>query len=104
MLPSTESLASRGHRLQDTTLQRQTATYSPETLIKVEVEEARHRLLANFVDDSRLVLAEGEVKQMRLWLSNAGARIIREIWMVAGPEDEVWLDCNDHPETVPTSK
>lgn len=92
LLPSVESLSSRGRRLQDTALQRQHPTYAPDVPIRVQVAEASHKLIINFVDDQRLVLARGEVKQMRLWFSNAGTRPIGELWMVAGPEDEVWVE------------
>jgi hypothetical protein len=44
------------------------------------------------VDDSQLVLADGEVKELKLWLSNAGTSDIRELWMVASADDEVWVD------------
>lgn len=92
LLPSSEPLVSRGRRLQDTSLQRQTATYGSDVFIKVEVEEANQKLLVNFVDDSRLVLAQGEYKAMKLWFSNAGTRSIGEIWLVAGTDDELWVD------------
>ena len=49
-------------------------------------------MLADFVDDSRLVLAEGEVKELKIWLSNAGTSNIRELWVVAGADDDVWVD------------
>jgi hypothetical protein len=68
--------------------------YAPDVLINVEVEEASHQLLVDFVEDQRLVLAQGECKQMQLWLSNAGTKPIRELWMVAGPEDEIWVSVN----------
>jgi hypothetical protein len=89
-----ESLAVRGRRLQETALQRQRAMYAPDDLIKIEVEETRNKLVVNFVDDSRLVLAQGESRPMTLWLANAGTRPIDEIWMVAGEDDEVWVDAN----------
>lgn len=95
LLPSIESLATRGRRLQDTALQRQSTMYALDVLIKVEIEEASHKLLVDFVDDGRLVLAQGECKQMRLWLSNAGTGIIDEVWMVTGQEDEIWVDDDD---------
>ena len=44
------------------------------------------------MDDSELVLADGEVKELKLWLSNAGTSDIRELWMVAGADDELWVD------------
>ena len=100
LLPSTESLSFRGRRLQDTALQRQGATYAPEELIKVEVTETNHKLLVNFVDDQRLVLAQGESKPMRLWFSNTGTRPISEVWMVAGPEDEFWLNVDEGSKSI----
>lgn len=91
LLPSTESLASRGRRLHDTPAQRQTPTYAPDVKIKVEVVEASHRLLANFVDDRRLVLAQGETVALSLWLSNSGTQSVDEAWIVTGPDDQVWV-------------
>jgi len=90
LLPSVESLASRGRRLQDTASQWQKPTYSSDVVTKVVVEETSHKLLVNFVDDDRLVLAQGETKSMSLWFFNTGGKPINEIWMVSGPEDEVW--------------
>lgn len=95
LLPCNESLASRGRRLHDTALQRQQISYAPEVPIKVDVVAASHKLLVNFVDDQRLVLAQGERKPMSLWFSNAGTRPIREVWIVSGPEDELWVDSSE---------
>ena len=81
--------------MQDTPSQRQKATYSPDVVIKIEVEETGQQLLVNFVDDSRLVLAQGETTSMTLWFSNTGTKPINEIWMVAGAEDEIWLSAPD---------
>ncbi|KZP10535.1 hypothetical protein FIBSPDRAFT_1051266 [Athelia psychrophila] len=92
LLPATEGLASRGRRLHDTPLQRQTPTYAPDVAMEVEVEEASQKLLANFVDDSRLVLAQGECKRMDMWISNIGTRVVGEVWLVAGTDDEIWID------------
>ena len=92
LLPASESLASRGPRLQETAIQRQTAAYGSDLTINVEIEEASQKLLASFVDDSRLVMVQGECKSMSLWLSNAGTRNVDEVWMVAGAEDEIWVD------------
>jgi hypothetical protein len=50
-----------GRRLQETALQRQRA---PDVLIKIEVEETRNKLVVNFVDDGRLVLAQGATKSL----------------------------------------
>ena len=67
------------------------ATYGPDVIIKVEVEEAGQILQADFVDDSRLVLVQGERKPMKLWLSNTGTRRISDIWLLAG-KDQIWVD------------
>jgi trafficking protein particle complex subunit 8 len=95
LLSSSEPLASRGRRLQETKLQRQSVMYAPDVLIKVEVEEASQKLVVNFVDDGPLVLAQGECKEMALWFSNTGTRGIDEVWMIAAPEEEIWLGLND---------
>ncbi|KAH7912583.1 ER-golgi trafficking TRAPP I complex 85 kDa subunit-domain-containing protein [Hygrophoropsis aurantiaca] len=92
LLPSTESLGRRGRRLHDTPQQRQNVTYAPDILLKVDVEEANQELAVTFVDGGSLVLAEGERKSMRVWISNAGTRKIGEAWVVAGPEDQIWID------------
>ncbi|KAF5384925.1 hypothetical protein D9615_001402 [Tricholomella constricta] len=104
LLPSTESLASRGRRLQDTPAQRQKPTYAPDINIKIEIEEVNHKLVVDFVDDDRLVLAQGERKQLKLWLSNTGTRPIKEVWMVAGPEDEIWLGPYEEFDDTSVSK
>ncbi|KAF9010359.1 hypothetical protein BDZ89DRAFT_996309 [Hymenopellis radicata] len=91
LLPSTESLASRGRRLQDTAAQRQNATYAPDVQIKVQVTEASHKLLVNFVDDGRLVLGQGETKALSLWFSNSGTSSVDEAWLVSGMEDQIWI-------------
>lgn len=67
----------------------------------MEIEEASQQLLANFVDDSRLVLLQGECKRMKMWLSNAGAQSIGDIWMVTGKEDQIWADF--HANSNPSS-
>ena len=95
-----ESLALRGKRLQDTVQHRQTKTYASDVVIKVDVEDAGQRLRASFVDDRHLILIEGEYKRLKLWMTNSGSKPIREIWMVPGREDELWLESeesNDDP-------
>jgi hypothetical protein len=87
-----ESLARRGRRLQDTPQQRQTIAYAPNELLKLDVEEASQELAVAFVDDETLVLAEGECKRMKLWMSNAGSRDIGDVWVVPGPEDQIWIE------------
>jgi hypothetical protein len=66
----------------------------------VEVAEVDHKLLVNFVEDRRLVLAQGESKPMMLWFSNAGTRPIGEVWMVAGSEDEIWLNIHEDSKFI----
>ncbi|KAI0721227.1 ER-golgi trafficking TRAPP I complex 85 kDa subunit-domain-containing protein [Cerioporus squamosus] len=95
LLPASESLAVRGRRLNDTPLQRQGKVYAPDVLIKVEVEEAGQRLHAHFVDDRHLMLAQGEYKHQRVWLTNSGTRPISELWLLAGEQDELWVDAGD---------
>jgi hypothetical protein len=103
LLPASESLASRGPRLQETAIQRQAAAYGSDLTIDVEVEEASQKLLASFVDDSRLVLVQGECKRMSLWLSNAGTRNVDEVWMVVGAEDEIWVDFHSNSAASSTN-
>lgn len=98
LLPSTESLASRGRRLQNTPAQRQHPTYAPDVLLNLEVVDATHKLLVKFVDDRQLLLAEGESKPLRLWFANRGTKAIGEVWMVAGADDEIWMSPEPNDE------
>ncbi|KAJ6604519.1 ER-golgi trafficking TRAPP I complex 85 kDa subunit-domain-containing protein [Mycena vulgaris] len=95
LLPSTETLASRGRRLHNTPAQRQHPTYAPDVLHTVDVVEATHKLLVNFVDDQELVLGEGENKSLRLWFANRGTKAIGEVWMVSGADDEIWVSSTE---------
>ncbi|KAJ7293446.1 ER-golgi trafficking TRAPP I complex 85 kDa subunit-domain-containing protein [Mycena rebaudengoi] len=104
LLPTTESLASRGRRLHATPAQRQQPTYAPEVLIKVDIVEAAHKLLVNFVDDRRLVLGEGESKSMRMWFVNRGNKPIGQVWMVAGEEDEIWVGDHGDDDSTPATE
>ncbi|KAH7885908.1 ER-golgi trafficking TRAPP I complex 85 kDa subunit-domain-containing protein, partial [Phlebopus sp. FC_14] len=92
LLSSTESLARRGRRLQDTPQQRQSLVYAPDVLIHLDIEEASQELAVSFVRDEPLVLKEGECKTMELHLLNAGSSAIGEVWVVAGADDQVWLE------------
>lgn len=92
LLPTTESLARRGRRLQQTPQQRQTVVYAPDVCLKLDVEEASQELAVAFVDDGQLVLGEGECKRMKLWMSNTGSRDIEEVWIVASPDDQIWIE------------
>lgn len=98
LLPTSESLASRGRRLHDTPAQRQQAAFAPTVVVKIEVEEVNHRLIVDFVEDGRLVLAQGERKTMRLWFSNTGLCPIREIWLLAGRDDVLWVGADQESE------
>ncbi|KAJ7038336.1 ER-golgi trafficking TRAPP I complex 85 kDa subunit-domain-containing protein [Mycena alexandri] len=91
LLPSIESLASRGRRLQNTPAQRQHPTYAPDVLLTVDVVQATHKLLVNFLDHQELVLGEGETKSSSLSFVNRGTKGIGEVWMVAGADDEIWV-------------
>lgn len=101
LLPSRESLATRGRRLHDTPQQRQNKVYAPDILLKVDVEDALQRLQANFVDGRHIVLAEGETKRMTIRLLNSGKNPISELWVLGGSEDELWVD-DQSPSTSGT--
>lgn len=92
LLPTRESLARRGRRLQDTPQQRQSVTYASDILIRTDVEEASQELAVSFENDELLVLNEGEHRPVKLWMTNAGCKSIGEIWLVGGPEDQMWLE------------
>jgi hypothetical protein len=72
-------------------LQRQQQTYAPDVNMQVQVVPAAHRLNVSFVDDQHLTLLQGENKTTGLWLVNAGSHLISEVWMVCGPDDEIWM-------------
>ncbi|KAJ6519689.1 ER-golgi trafficking TRAPP I complex 85 kDa subunit-domain-containing protein [Mycena sanguinolenta] len=101
LLPSTESLAFRGKRLHNTAAQRQHPTYAPDVLLTVDIVEATHKLLVNFVDDEHLILSEGETKSLGLWFGNRGTRPIGEVWMVSGADDELWVSNDDGTQNPP---
>ncbi|KAJ7103664.1 ER-golgi trafficking TRAPP I complex 85 kDa subunit-domain-containing protein [Mycena belliarum] len=107
LLPTQEPLASRGRRLHATPSQRQHPTYAPDVLEKVDIVDATHKLLVDFIDDQGPILGEGETKSWRLWFENRGTRAIGEVWMVAGADDEIWVstDPNDGDEdATPTTE
>ncbi|KAI0800868.1 ER-golgi trafficking TRAPP I complex 85 kDa subunit-domain-containing protein [Fomes fomentarius] len=95
LLPAMESLAVPGRRLNDTPIQRQGKSYAPDVLTQIAVEEAGQRLHGHFVDDRHLILVQGEYKQQRVWLTNSGTRPIRELWLLPGKDDELWIDAGD---------
>lgn len=92
LLPNVESLRIRGRRLHDTPQQRTSKVYAPESSIKIDVEDTGHRLAVDFSEDGELVLAQGECRQLGLWLSNEGTTAIGEIWVLPGADDHIWID------------
>ncbi|KAI0036617.1 ER-golgi trafficking TRAPP I complex 85 kDa subunit-domain-containing protein [Vararia minispora EC-137] len=104
LLPTREPVSTRGRRLHDTAIQRQTKVYAPDVFLKVEVEGAEQRLAVTFVDDGRLVLSHGECKELRLWLSNAGTESIDEVWLVSGPEEEFYFAADEDCGKAPSSE
>jgi len=95
LLPTIESLASRGRRLHETALQRQQPTYAPDSLIQVEVVPSEHRLLVTYIGGERLILLQGENKAIRFCLTNSGSKPINEVWMVSDIDDEIWIGIDD---------
>ncbi|KAJ7596891.1 ER-golgi trafficking TRAPP I complex 85 kDa subunit-domain-containing protein [Mycena floridula] len=91
LLPSTEPLSYRGRRLNETMVQRLTPTYAPDVILQVNITEASHRLVVSFADEQQLVLGQGETKLLRLWFTNSGTKAVKELWMIPGAEDQIWL-------------
>ncbi|KDQ63410.1 hypothetical protein JAAARDRAFT_169218 [Jaapia argillacea MUCL 33604] len=101
LLSATERLSYRGPRLHETAIQRQSKTYAPDIAVTVDVEEASQRLRASFVEDGRLVLCQGELKRLKLWLSNTGTRSIEDLWLVVGPDDAIWVESDQDIQSDP---
>ncbi|KAI6047762.1 ER-golgi trafficking TRAPP I complex 85 kDa subunit-domain-containing protein [Pisolithus marmoratus] len=93
LLPTKESLSRRGRRLQDTLQQRLTPTYAPDIPIRVEIEDDDLELDVSFATDEPLVVLEGEYRWVEMTLSNVGSRAIGEVWLLAGPEDQISPYC-----------
>ncbi|KAI6031618.1 ER-golgi trafficking TRAPP I complex 85 kDa subunit-domain-containing protein [Pisolithus microcarpus] len=93
LLPTKESLARRGRRLQDTLQQRLTPTYAPDIFIKAEIVDDNLELDVSFATTEPLVLLEGEYRWVDMRLSNIGSRAISEVWLLAGPEDQIGPYC-----------
>lgn len=92
LMPTNESLARRGRRLHDTLQQRLIATYAPDILIKVDVEDSSLDLSATFHTEDPLVVLDGEYKRIKVWISNAGSKPIGEIWLLADRDDQISFD------------
>lgn len=93
LLPTKESLARRGRRLQDTLQQRLTPTYTPDIFIKAEIVDNNLELDVSFATDEPLVFLEGEYRWVDVRLSNTGSRPISEVWLLPGPEDQIGPYC-----------
>lgn len=91
LLSVTEPLTSRGKRLHATQAQRITPTYGPDVKLKVDIAPSRNKLVPSFVEDGQLVLKQGETRELKLWLWNAGTSPIEEIWIVTSGEQELWV-------------
>ncbi|KAL4070824.1 ER-golgi trafficking TRAPP I complex 85 kDa subunit-domain-containing protein [Scleroderma citrinum] len=92
LLPTQESLARRGRRLQETLQQRLSATYAPDILLKVDVEDSNVELDVSFEMDDPLMVLEGEYKRVKAWITNAGSKAIDEVWVLVGREDQIVFD------------
>ncbi|KAI6119835.1 ER-golgi trafficking TRAPP I complex 85 kDa subunit-domain-containing protein [Pisolithus croceorrhizus] len=93
LLTAKESLARRGRRLQDTLQQRLTPTYAPDIFIKAAIEDDNLELDVSFATVEPLVFLEGEYRWVEMRLSNIGSRAIGEVWLLAGPEDQISPYC-----------
>ena len=67
-------------------------TYGPDKILQVDTKDVGVRLQANFVEDRHLILAQGELKEMKLWFCNTGSLPIREVWVVSGADDNLWIE------------
>lgn len=43
------------------------------------------------MDDGELALKQGETCELKLWVLNSGTSPVKELWVVTGDEQEVWL-------------
>lgn len=73
--------------------------YADDVYVQVEAEDCGQRLHVNFMDERRLSLAQGERRLLNLWMSNTGVQDIEELWLVAGAEDELWVDLDGEPSS-----
>lgn len=98
ILSVSESLASRGPRLNATPAQLRSVSYGPDVFIKVDVAPSDHKLSAVFADDSDLILKHGEIREMNIQLINTGNKPIGEVWLVMGGEEELWVGCEEESD------
>lgn len=108
LLPCTESLATRGRRLNDTPTQRQSVMYGPDVLIQIDVQESGARLQSRFIapfemhDDTgeekhqeEISVVDGEIRKEALIIKNVGDRKVEDIWLVLPPDGSVWIGEED---------
>ncbi|KAH7104622.1 ER-golgi trafficking TRAPP I complex 85 kDa subunit-domain-containing protein [Auriculariales sp. MPI-PUGE-AT-0066] len=118
LLPMRESLARRGKRLDATPAQRQTPTYTPDTVLTVDVGNDAPRLDVSWTAVSRehdfayihqpgphaLSLARGEVHATSLAFANVGAKPVTELWLARTMDSAVValgrLDDNEWQEVI----
>jgi trafficking protein particle complex subunit 8 len=74
--------------------------YADDVYAQMETIDCGQRLHVNFEDEEPLTLVEGERRLFNLWISNTGVQDIEELWLVAGPDDELWIDL--HEELSPS--
>lgn len=96
LLPTEESLAVRGKRLNDTVAERRSKVYGMDVLLTVDVEDNNEHLVADFNYYGRPMFFSGEQTSITLTITNAGKKDIREIWIVPGDTPDVWLDLRDN--------
>ncbi|KDQ08436.1 hypothetical protein BOTBODRAFT_148671 [Botryobasidium botryosum FD-172 SS1] len=102
LLPVSESLATRGKRLNDTVAQRQSVMYPPDVVMKTEVGVGGGRLRAELVggaDD--ISLAHGELRRVVVKVSNVERVPVREIWYVPDEGGMFWLDSENNRKIYP---
>ena len=108
LLPCTESLATRGRRLNDTAAQRQSVMYAPDVLVQVDVQEGGARVQCRFIlpfemhDDSgedkhqeEISVLDGEIRRETLVIKNVGDRNVEDMWLVLPADGSVWIGEED---------
>lgn len=75
----------------------------------VRVQDKDQRLEVIFVEDDLETVWEGELSKISLRIENTGSKPLQEIWLVAGPDDHIWLESSSseylreiHPTTSHT--
>jgi hypothetical protein len=108
LLPCTESLATRGKRLNDTPTQRQSVMHGPDVLVEIDVQESGAQLQSRFIapfemhDDTaedkhqeEISVLDGEIRKETLVIKNVGDRKVEDIWLVLPVDGSVWVGGED---------